>query len=97
MHRADVGSISLEAMLEFLLMLLIAPVVLSCAMQVLLALVGLVVPWLALIAIAAIMVGALAAAAAAQPRTPGPPADSRVELPPPPPVRRPSGDQGMRH
>ena len=97
-HRAETGSVSLEALLELVLVMVIVPPVLCCAMQALLALVGIVMPWLALVAIAAIAVGALAAAAAAaRLHTPLPLDAGRNELPPPPPVRRPAGDRGFRH
>ena len=95
-RRTQTGSVSLEALLEFLLLVTIVPPVICCGLQVLLALVGLVLPWLALVAIAAIVIGALAAAVAA-PRGRVAVDAGGNELPLPPAVRRPGGDRWRQH
>ena len=92
---AQTGSVFLEALLEFLLLVTIVPPVICCGLQVLMAVVALVLPWLALVAIAAMVIGALAAAASV-PRSRVPVDAGDNGLPPPPPVRRPSSDRRLR-
>lgn len=84
--RSETGRI-LEGLLELLAIAVIGPPIVCCVVSALLALIGIVVPWLGLAAIAAIVCGLLGAGVLV--RRAAPP--DELGAPPPvlPPIRRP--------
>lgn len=84
--RSQAGHV-LEGLLQLLLVAVIGPPIVCCALSALLALVGIVVPWLGLIAVAAIVCGLFGAGVLV--RRAAPP--ENLGAPPPvlPPIRRP--------
>ncbi len=97
------GGVALEALLEFLLVLIIVPPLVSCALQLVLTLANIVVPWIALVLIVFIVAAAVAVIASAHPRDQGVLDDgSPRDLPALPPIDRPNAprmrgeDDGLR-
>ena len=88
-HGLEAGRIA-EALLELLVLITVVPPIVCCMLQAALAVVGIIVPWVALVTITALIcigVGVIAAG-----RRQLPPAGPRP-IPPPglPPIRRPPG------
>ena len=77
----------LEGLLELLAIAVIGPPIVCCALSALLALVGIIVPWLGLVAIAAIVCGLFGAGVLVRRAAPL----DELRAPPPvlPPIRRP--------
>lgn len=85
------GRAMLEALIELVVALLIVPPLLCCAFQAVAMVIGIVLPWLALVAVVVVLGACLAVVLSNRPDRPLP--DGRP-LPPPlvvPPVRRPPG------
>ncbi len=67
-HHQETGGVAIEALLECLFILIIVPPLVTCAVQAILALVNIVVPWLALVVIVFIVVAAIVTIITARPR-----------------------------
>ena len=63
------GGVTLEVLLEFLLVLIIVPPLINCAIQAILALANIVLPWVTLVVIVFIVTTALTVIVSARPRT----------------------------
>ena len=92
--KAESGRATLSALIEALVVVAIVPPLLCCALNAAVLLVGIVLPWIALVLISAAL-GACLAAVALTRRLPPPGPD---QIPPPvlPPIRRPPGIQDRR-
>jgi hypothetical protein len=89
-HRNEAGGVTLEALLEFLLVLILLPPLITCAIQGILGLANIVLPWVAFVVIVFIVATALTVMVTARPRRPDlldHPHDG--ELPLLPPIDRP--------
>jgi hypothetical protein len=84
----------LSEVFEFLAVVLLVPPIFCCALQVLVAIVGIVLPWVLLFGVALVVAGGIGAGFAARRRVlpPGGGIAARV-----PPVRRPPGIADRRH
>lgn len=79
----------IEGLLELLAIAVIGPPIICCALSALLALVGIIMPWVGLVAIAAIVCGLFGAGVLVRRSVP----PDELGAPPPalPPIRRPRG------
>jgi hypothetical protein len=86
----------MDALVELVVMLLIVPPLVCCALQVVAMVLGVVLPWLMLLIIAVGLVACLSAGVATRRRVapPLPHDDLPVRVPP---VRRPPGIPDRRH
>lgn len=84
------GGATLGALLEAVLVLMIVPPLITCAIHAVLTLAGMVLPWAALVLIVFIIASALTVVVSARPRIREPmDADPSRDLPLLPPVDRP--------
>ena len=85
----------LSDLIEFIAVVLVVPPIACCALQALVAIVGIVLPWVSLFAVALVVAGGVGAGFAARRRV-FPPAggDIAARIPP---VRRPPGIADRRH
>jgi len=96
--RDQKGGFTLEALLEFLLVLIIVPPLITCAIQAVLALANIVLPWMALVLIVFIIASALTVTVSAR----RPHSRDRVEPGPSgeppllPPIDRPKASRGHK-
>lgn len=93
--RGQRGGVTIEALLEFLLVLIILPPLVACALQAILAMLSIVVPWVALVLIVVIVVSGLAVALSARGRN----RDFLAadgDLPALPPIDRPKAPRRRR-
>jgi len=86
----------LESLLELLVVLLVVPPILCCSLQAAAMIIGMVIPWLALVVIALGVAACVGAGFAARRRVPPPVGhgDLPIRIPP---VRRPPGVPDRRH
>lgn len=95
--QTERGGVTLEALLEFLLVLIIVPPLVTCAIQAVLALANIILPWAALVVIVFIIASALTIVVSVWPRS-----RERLEtglpddLPLLPPIDRPKAPRWQR-
>jgi len=89
------GGITLEALLEFLLVLIIVPPLVTCAIEAVLGLANIVLPWVALVLIVFIVSSALTVIVSARPRHRGQ-IDGDGDVPLLPPIERPKSPRRQR-
>lgn len=85
---------AVEALLELIVLIAVVPALICCLIQAALSLVAIALPWVALVAIAALLcagIGALSIGRRQLPPPAAPQPPQRLALPP---IRRPSGQSG---